>query len=222
MAPTSAATAATQAQTNDLEREDKLFIGHLLRADEIDQILEAGGERFLAVAVLGFLAQHVGVERDDHVVEDPALGHAAVGMEPDDLAVLGVGRRHVREHPVVGARFGEVLDVGEDLAAVEDGVPQEPEHRARHVGVADQAVRRADQLRQRVAGHGAEHRIGVGDAAFDIGLGDDDVAAIEVHFDIGRLTSGGACARNVVGELRVRACSTRPVEWCERRMLRMP
>src|ERR1700757_3347913 len=87
-APAAAAsdTTATASDALILEREDELIVGHLFRGHEIDQPLIAVRQGVLAVAVAGFHAQQLRIERNDDVAQHLAAGNPPVGMEADDGA----------------------------------------------------------------------------------------------------------------------------------------
>ena len=121
------------------------------------------------------VAQDVRIKRDDGLRQHVAVGHAAARMKADHVALGVEGRRDMCEHPVKITVPRHVLDVGEDLAAIQDRVPYQLEHGARHVGVMDDAMRLPEQFGFAIAGHVAKRLIGVGDAPINVGLGDDDV-----------------------------------------------
>ena len=131
----------------------------------------------------GFLGQNRGIERGDRL-DGVATGNAAVGMVGDDVLLPVEGRRHMGEHPVVFAPLRNVFHISEDFLARGDGVPEQLEHRARHVGMAQDAVRLTQQLGFAVAGDVAERLVGVGDPTLQVGLGDDDVAFRKEEFPI--------------------------------------
>ena len=76
----------------------------------------------------------------------------------------------MRENPVIIAGLGHVFHIGEYFAPTEDRVPQEFEHRPRHVGMTNDAVRLAEHLRFGVARDPTKRAIGVSDATLQVSL----------------------------------------------------
>ena len=85
-------------------------------------------------------------------------------------------RRDIGQYPVVmGVVAGQVLDHGKEFLAGLQGFPHQAERAARHIRVADQAVRLSQELRLAVAADAHEVAVGVGNLAAGIGLADDHV-----------------------------------------------
>jgi len=63
-----------------------------------------------------------------------------------NIAAAVAQRRDDGEDPVMQPVAGAVLDIGADRPAVLDRVPEQPEDRARHIRVADDAMRRAEHI----------------------------------------------------------------------------
>lgn len=76
----------------------------------------------------------------------------------------------------------EIDDVGENLFTRPQPIPKQLEHTARHMGVTDDIMRRAQNLLLRVAAEGKKGLIGVGDPPLQIRLGDDELVVRKEHF----------------------------------------
>ena len=109
----------------------------------------------------------------------------AVAVVADDLAGRAEGGRHMGEHPVVVAALRAVQDVGEDLLAAADRIPEQLEDAPGHARVSDDAVRRAEQLALLELSDADEDLVGIGDLAAGVGLADDDFVLSERPFDAG-------------------------------------
>src|SRR5690606_21973980 len=121
----------------------ELLIG--LSAERLLQRLPGrhGGVHRTLVPDLG--GPHPRIQRLE-ALDRGAFGGAAVGVVADDRTARVTRRGDVREYPIVGAVLGQVVEVGEDLATVLDGLPHEVEQAARGLGVADDAVGPAEDL----------------------------------------------------------------------------
>ena len=106
-------------------------------------------------------------------------------MVANDILVLVIRWRYVRENPIIIPALGHVFDVGEDLATFENRIPQELEHRARHIGMPNNAVRLPYQLGVGIVGNLTKLLIHVCEAALEIGLGDDDFLFAEEDLGVG-------------------------------------
>src|SRR5438309_9797226 len=104
-----------------------------------------------------FFAEQRGIDRRDYLAHDARVGHAAVGMESDDLLIDAPGRRYVSEHPVKLSAPRQILDIGEYLASLIQSIPEIFEHRPRHVRVPNDAVWLAEQLGFGIPGTFADH-----------------------------------------------------------------
>jgi hypothetical protein len=113
------------------------------------------------------------------------FGTAPVGVVTANRPVGAPRRGDVGEDPVVGAVGREVVDVGEDLLTGGDRVPHQAEDRSRHVRVANDAVRLADELGLAISRDPDEDAVRVADPALRVGLGDDDLLRAEGSFDAG-------------------------------------
>jgi hypothetical protein len=100
------------------------------------------------------------------------------------LAVLE-HRRHVGVHPVIIAVLAAVLDHAAPRPSGADRLPHVGEGLHRHVRMAQDILRRADQLFLGKAAHLHEIRVRVTDIALQIRGRDDGLAVGELVFDIG-------------------------------------
>src|SRR6478735_4023819 len=193
VAPASESANATTARTDAsavapcaLEREHKFIVTDTLLLEQPDHRLEARVHAVLGIGMPRlFRAQRL-VDRLN-ALDLRRIGLATVGVIADDIAALVECRRDVGEHPVMAAVLCEIDDVGEDLLPGLERIPQQLEDGAWHLGVADQAVGGAHQLLPGVLRHADEDIVGVGDAALEIGLRDDQLLLSEQIFHAGRL-----------------------------------
>lgn len=146
----------------------------------------AAGSNRIACPGCFFGVQHQLVNRGQGL-DGAAPGAAADRGVADNPPVLVEVGRDVGKDPVVAAIPGQVLDVGEELLAGLDRVPGQLEGRTRHIRVADDVVLAADQFVFAVTGKLDEDRIAIGDDAFAVGLGDDEVAFPHQAFGRGGL-----------------------------------
>jgi hypothetical protein len=116
-----------------------------------------------------------------------------------DLAAIGLGtHRHVADgaavfldrgdvglNPVEVAVLAAVLHQASPWDAGANGLPQVGKRFRRHVRVADDVLRLANQLRSGIAADVLEVRIYVDDIAFQVGLGDDRLVFVQLYFLIG-------------------------------------
>src|SRR3569832_1801887 len=176
------ATIASSALSCALDRKHEFVIADFLRCDEIHQRLVSGRYRLFSVGVALLDRQHLGIDGADGILDDVDGGAAAVGMVASGLAVGAERRRDMGEHPVRLAVARHVLHVGEYLAAVLDGLPQQAKHAARHIRMTDDAVRLADQFGFAVTGDRAEQLVCISYAAPEIGFRDDQLGSGEKSF----------------------------------------
>ena len=85
----------------------------------------------------------------------------------------------MREHPIVVTVHRPVHDIGKDLLARLDALPQELEDRARHARMPDQAVRLLERVAKLKMRDVQEHAVRIGDASLQVRLRNDDIARIE-------------------------------------------
>ena len=85
------------------------------------------------------------------------------------------------------AVLGQIDDVGEDLLACLDRVPQQLEDASGHLGMTDDIVRLSEEFFLRIDGHPLEDVVGVGDQPLPVRLADDDLVVAEIVLDAGRL-----------------------------------
>src|SRR3546814_12766641 len=78
-------------------------------------------------------------------------------------------------HPVEVAVLRQGLHIGENLDALRDARPQQGEDGARHVGMAHDAVRLAEQFLFPIEAELAEQVVHIGNPALEVGLADDDL-----------------------------------------------
>ncbi|WP_305807128.1 hypothetical protein, partial [Stenotrophomonas sp. YIM B06876] len=90
--------------------------------------------------------------------------------------------RDVGLHPVKAAVLAPVLDQPRPGLAAADGGPHVLERLHRHVGVADQVVRLANEFIVPIAAGVHESRVAVRDGALGVGGGDQHAAGRKVVF----------------------------------------
>ena len=122
------------------------------------------------------------------------LDRLAAGLAPHrdvarDLSVLP-DRRGIGQHPVVVAVLAAVLDVAGPRAAFLQRPPQILEGLHRHVRMAHQVVRLADQFRFGKAADVQEILVDVVDAALHVGLGYDQARVRQLDFVLGHRQVG--------------------------------
>jgi hypothetical protein len=142
---------------------------------------------------------------------DPALGGAQLRIhrldDAEDLAVrldphreVAVADRHDhREHPVVAAVLGPVLDVGGHGLVALEVVPQQAERAPRRVEVADDVVRLADQLLARVGADADEDAVARGDDPLAVGRREEELVGPELALVLEGVTSCGGVSDAAAG-----------------------
>ena len=121
------------------------------------------------------LAAHLGIKR----LGGGGFGGAGLGAHRHVAARLAAFQdgRDVGAHPVVVTVLAAVLDQARPGLAPADGAPQVLVGLGGHVGVADDVVGLADELVVAVAAHAHEGRVAVGDLAFGVGAGHQQLVA---------------------------------------------
>ena len=109
------------------------------------------------------------------------LGGRAAHRHIAHRAAIFADRRHIGFHPVEMPLLGAVLDQAFPWAAGLDGGPEVGEGFGRHVRVAHDIVRMPDQFVLAKAADVDEGAVGVGDLAFQVGLGDDGAMGQQEH-----------------------------------------
>ncbi len=156
------------------ERKDKLIIGQSGAVKSVIEVLQRLGKARGAVGgavldVLQFAVQ--GLDR----VNGGAIRRAAVGMITHGLPVGTKGWRHMGVYPVMVAARRHIEDVGENFLACRHSLLQQAEDRAWHVRMPQDRMRRADHLFFGQLHNVEKDPVGIGDDAFEIGLGNNDV-----------------------------------------------
>ena len=114
------------------------------------------------------------------------INAAAHRVVADDFAVFNDGINH-RAHPVVAAVFAQVFHAARPLFARLQRAPQVFKGGCRHVRVAQDVVRLADELFFFPAARFDEGQVNAGDEAFGIGAREDHHRVGEVELVIGHV-----------------------------------
>src|SRR5690606_788187 len=102
-------------------------------------------------------------------------------FEADDLIPLA-NRSDEGIDPVMVAALGAVLDYPHPAAALFQIAPEVGKHRRRHVRVADQVMRLAQQFLSGEAGYVGKGVVAVGDHSVAVGGGDETLLVPELYF----------------------------------------
>ena len=146
-------------------------------ADQLDEQLEAGGDDLLARRPGGLegalVGPHLGVERLDDIADPGGR------LDPHRQVAAVLGRRNRRDHPVVVAVLGEVLDVRRDRTPRLEVVPEDLEDGARHVRMTHEVVGAPDELVAAVPGDADEDAVPAGDDALPVGRREEELLDLE-------------------------------------------
>ena len=143
-----------EAEPPDPREEDERVIVTPLLLQDLEEQRRRSRHTFPPVMAGGLDLDHPVVEtfrRRDGIAARPAPERVIAGDRAGGIEAGG----HMGEDPVMVAVAREVLDVGEDFLAARDRFPKQLEDAARHAGMADDAVRLAEDLILRISGLGS-------------------------------------------------------------------
>src|SRR5574343_273528 len=191
------AAPASKAASNNLrlKGKDEFFIAHSELFHHIDQHCGAGLDCRTRPG-RPFSIEHGAINRLD-LGDGTRLGTATDRGVANDLPPgIEIGC-DMGEYPVKTAILGHVLDVPEEFLACLNGVPGQLEGCTRHIGMANDVVLRTEQFFLGITGELDKNRVAIGNDAFGVGLGNDEIVFPHFALVAGRLN------RSFHGHLRI-------------------